>query len=172
VLAVGQQDDAEDLAAPDGGKSDGFLATQKLGDTYPISYYTEADLPVLAKLARSYTTLDNYFCSIAGATWPNRTSPQFSWRCGLDGERGLSGIVLDPNFDANGYVYLYYTTADKPIRNQLVRVTARYQPACLLEWNRRRGLERARVAHEIRGALGAVVSALVLTHRLVEGEGK
>ena len=61
-----------------GGKSDGFLATQKLGDTYPISYYTEADLPVLAKLARSYTTLDQYFCSIAGATWPNR----FYMHCG------------------------------------------------------------------------------------------
>src|SRR5260221_7453574 len=54
------------------GANDGFLKTQKLGDTYPISYYTEKDLPVVAKLARSYTTLDQYFCSIAGATWPNR----------------------------------------------------------------------------------------------------
>jgi phospholipase C len=54
------------------GASDGFLQTQRLGDTYPISYYTGEDLPVLAKLARSYTTLDHYFCSIAGATWPNR----------------------------------------------------------------------------------------------------
>jgi phospholipase C len=54
------------------GASDGFLKTQKLGDAYPISYYTEEDLPIIAKLARNYTTLDHYFCSIAGATWPNR----------------------------------------------------------------------------------------------------
>src|SRR5262245_13608505 len=28
--------------------------------------------------------------------------------CG-DGERGLLGIAVDPNFSANGYLYLYYT---------------------------------------------------------------
>jgi phospholipase C len=54
------------------GASDGFLETQPLGDTYPISYYTGEDLPVLATLARNYTTFDRYFCSLLGATWPNR----------------------------------------------------------------------------------------------------
>lgn len=55
-----------------GGACDGFLKTQAVGDTYPISYYTADDLPVLAELARSYTTFDQYFCSMLGATWPNR----------------------------------------------------------------------------------------------------
>src|SRR5215210_3568689 len=30
------------------------------------------------------------------------------------GERGLLGVVLDPDFESNGYVYVYYT-ARKPV---------------------------------------------------------
>ena len=40
------------------------------------------------------------------------------------GERGLIGIALDPNFPANGYLYLYYTTATAPIHNRISRFTA------------------------------------------------
>lgn len=54
------------------GKIDGFLKLQPDGDLFPLGYYTDEDLPVLATLARSYTTFDNYFCSMLGATWPNR----------------------------------------------------------------------------------------------------
>lgn len=39
------------------------------------------------------------------------------------GERGLDGIALDPNFDLNGFVYLYYTLPSEN-RNVVVRVTA------------------------------------------------
>ncbi len=38
-------------------------------------------------------------------------------------ERGLDGIVLDPDFDQNGYVYLYYTLPFEN-RNRVIRVTA------------------------------------------------
>jgi phospholipase C len=55
-----------------GGQCDGFLQTQRVGDQYPIGYYTDADLPALAQLARHYTTLDRYFCALLGPTWPNR----------------------------------------------------------------------------------------------------
>ncbi len=55
-----------------GGKMDGFMKTGPAGDTFPISYYTEAELPVLGALAKGYTTFDQYFCSFAGGTWPNR----------------------------------------------------------------------------------------------------
>src|SRR5213593_4435462 len=44
----------------DGGRCDGFLKTAAPGDTFPIGYYTAADLPVLAALATNYTTFDNY----------------------------------------------------------------------------------------------------------------
>ena len=55
-----------------GGRCDGFLKTAAPGDTFPISYYQEQDLPVMAALARNYTVSDNYFCSILAETYPNR----------------------------------------------------------------------------------------------------
>jgi phospholipase C len=54
------------------GRCDGFLRTAPVGDHFPISYYREGDLPVLGALATGYTTFDNYFCSMMGATWQNR----------------------------------------------------------------------------------------------------
>jgi phospholipase C len=50
---------------------DGFLRSGD-NDEYAIGYYVEADRPFLAALARHYTTLDGYFCSILGPTFPNR----------------------------------------------------------------------------------------------------
>src|SRR3984957_6797077 len=51
-------------------------------NTFPIGYYTNLDhhgrekmlpdLPVIGALARSYVTLDRYFCAFAGETFPNR----------------------------------------------------------------------------------------------------
>ena len=55
-----------------GGRNDGFLKTQPVGDHFPIGYYTPPSIPVTAALARNYTALDNYFCSILGPTYPNR----------------------------------------------------------------------------------------------------
>src|SRR5947209_2283920 len=55
-----------------GGKCDGWLATQASGDHYPIGYYAAAQVPILGALAQSYTLFDNYFCSMQGGTWPNR----------------------------------------------------------------------------------------------------
>jgi glucose/arabinose dehydrogenase len=40
------------------------------------------------------------------------------------GERGLLGIAFDPNFSANQFVYLYYTTSASPIHNRISRFTA------------------------------------------------
>lgn len=40
------------------------------------------------------------------------------------GERGLLGIAFDPNFSANQFVYLYYTTSTLPIHNRISRLTA------------------------------------------------
>ena len=54
-----------------GGTMDGFLRSGD-NDEYAIGYYREADRPFHGALARHYTTLDGYFCSILGPTWPNR----------------------------------------------------------------------------------------------------
>jgi phospholipase C len=55
----------------DQGAMDGFLRTGQ-NDLYCIGYYAEPDKPFLSALARNYTTLDAYFCSIHGPTFPNR----------------------------------------------------------------------------------------------------
>jgi len=52
------------------GKMDGFLRSGN--DVYSIGYYQEADLTFFGALARQYTTLDRYFCSFLGPTYPNR----------------------------------------------------------------------------------------------------
>jgi phospholipase C len=52
------------------GKMDGFLRSGN--DIFSIGYYQEEDLTFLGALARQYTTLDRYFCSFMGPTFPNR----------------------------------------------------------------------------------------------------
>lgn len=56
----------------DGGKVDGFLKTQPVGDQFPIGYYVKDDVPILGALAENFTAFDNYFCAMLGPTWPNR----------------------------------------------------------------------------------------------------
>src|SRR5688500_4801113 len=40
------------------------------------------------------------------------------------GERGLLGVAFDPNFAANQFVYVYYTTSTTPRHNRVSRFTA------------------------------------------------
>jgi len=63
------------------GRCDGWLQTQPVGDQFPIGYYTAADLPVTAALARGHTVLDRYFCSMMGPTGPNR---MYAWSATTD----------------------------------------------------------------------------------------
>jgi len=54
----------------DGGAMDNFARGRN--DDYAIGFYTEADRPFMAALARHYTTCEAYFCSFLGPTYPNR----------------------------------------------------------------------------------------------------
>jgi phospholipase C len=54
------------------GLNDGFLRTAPVGDQLSIGYYREADVGFRGELARSFTVLDSYFCSILAETYPNR----------------------------------------------------------------------------------------------------
>jgi len=40
------------------------------------------------------------------------------------GERGLLGVAFHPNFASNGYIYLYYTSAENGTHNRISRFTA------------------------------------------------
>jgi phospholipase C len=55
-----------------GGAMNGFLKTAAVGDTFPIGYFQEADLPFYSYAAKHWTICDRYFTSILGPTWPNR----------------------------------------------------------------------------------------------------
>jgi phospholipase C len=55
-----------------GGKMDGFLLPQPVGDQFPIGYYTASDLPFHSQAVANWTICDRYFCSILSSTFPNR----------------------------------------------------------------------------------------------------
>jgi phospholipase C len=54
-----------------GGDMNGFLIAGQ-NDTYAIGYYAQADRPFFNALALEYTTLDHFFSSHLGSTYPNR----------------------------------------------------------------------------------------------------
>ena len=56
----------------DGGLNDGWLFKGSGDDEFALGYYVEADRPFMSSLARHYTALDRYFCSILAETYPNR----------------------------------------------------------------------------------------------------
>jgi phospholipase C len=56
----------------DGGLNDGWLFKGSGDDDFALGYYVEADRPFMSSLARHYTSLDRYFCSILAETYPNR----------------------------------------------------------------------------------------------------
>jgi phospholipase C len=76
-----------------GGAMDGFLKTAKVGDTFPIGYFSAADVPFFANAARYWTICDNYHCSILGPTWPNR----FYMHSGQTDRLTTGGNTIDTN---------------------------------------------------------------------------
>ena len=51
-------------------------------------------------------------------------SPFISLTVNSSGERGLIGVVLDPDFSINNFIYLYYTVPGSPAHNRVSRFTA------------------------------------------------
>jgi phospholipase C len=80
-----------------GGANDGFLKTAPVGDQFSIGYYREGDVGIRGQLARSYTVLDQYFCSILAETYPNRFY-QHSARTDRVKNTGTTNVV-----DPQGY---------------------------------------------------------------------
>ncbi len=56
----------------------------------------------------------------AGALLP---TPMLSLTVDSNGERGLIGVTLHPDFASNGFVYVYYTTAESGTHNRVSRFT-------------------------------------------------
>ena len=54
----------------------GFILRNQLGapgDTEPMSYYDQTDLPFYYNLAENFAISDRHFCSLLGPTFPNRS---------------------------------------------------------------------------------------------------
>ena len=51
-------------------------------------------------------------------------TPFISLTVSSSGERGLLGIALDPDFQTNNFIYLYYTVPGSPPHNRISRFTA------------------------------------------------
>jgi uncharacterized protein (TIGR03437 family) len=51
-------------------------------------------------------------------------TPFLSLTVDSSGERGLLGVAFDPNFQANNFVYVYYTVPSTPRHNRVSRFTA------------------------------------------------
>ena len=65
----------EQVANGNGGYVSNFMKTRKAGGGNPgvvMAYHTAAQLPVYSYLAEHYCVCDHWFCSVPGATMPNR----------------------------------------------------------------------------------------------------
>jgi glucose/arabinose dehydrogenase len=51
-------------------------------------------------------------------------APFVSLTVASTGERGLIGVAIDPDFDTNRWIYLYYTVPGSPAHNRISRFTA------------------------------------------------
>lgn len=101
------------LASLPAGFSDAALAT---GLERPVSLDVAGDGRVFVTEQRG-----NIRIISGGGLLP---TPFATLDASSGGERGADGLVLDPDFAANGYVYVYYTAKTPFVHNQVVRLTA------------------------------------------------
>jgi len=90
------------------GAANGWLLDPS-NDKYCIGYYQEADIPFLAALARNYTTLDHYFVSFMGPTYPNRLFHLAAQTDRLDDSLDLTTLpTIFDRLSAAGVSHGYY----------------------------------------------------------------
>ena len=98
-------------------KDQGFLGPNSGNDEFAVSYYEAVDLPVYQQLVGTFTTFDQYFCSIMASTYPNRYYMHSAQSGGIENndfppERGeLTGWnwpTIWDLLDSNGITSAYY----------------------------------------------------------------
>ncbi|MBC8063810.1 MAG: PQQ-dependent sugar dehydrogenase, partial [Chlorobia bacterium] len=100
-----------------GGGSTGTLAAQvvvgNLSVPTALRFTPDGDIIFTEKATGNVRKVVN------GTVLPN---PIFSVSVESDGERGLLGLAIDPNYQANNFVYVFYTKASGT-ENEVVRFT-------------------------------------------------
>jgi len=113
----------------------GSLTAQSMTSDARHSFFADmySDAHFVNPISMAFAPDGRLFVAERGGTiWMIRPSggspsPAAFARLAVDStdERGVLGLALDPNFSANGYVYVYYTPNDvMPRRNRLSRLTA------------------------------------------------
>jgi phospholipase C len=93
------------------GKMDNWLPAHRAADgkngPFTMGYYTEDDIPFHFALAKNFTILDQYHCSLLGPTWPNRLYLMSAW---IDPE-GVDGGPIISNQHNQLYRWKSYPEA-------------------------------------------------------------
>jgi aldose sugar dehydrogenase len=104
------------IAEPTGGE---FLLERVLnGLAIPVSMAMAPDGRVFYN---ELLTGNVRIVDIVSGAWQLRPTPFYHVDVGQGRDQGLLGIVLDPNFTTNHYVYIYYVTSDRK-KNKLIRL--------------------------------------------------
>jgi phospholipase C len=95
------------------GAMDGWLLTHLASDgdangSFTMGYYEEEDIPFHWALAKAFTILDNYHCSVMGPTDPNR----LFWQHGGNDPQGKAG---GPVIETGGVADLTYETGQETL---------------------------------------------------------
>lgn len=124
-LGHGHDDSLQQFA--DGANS-GFVANS---GSQAMGYFAEADLPYMYRLAREFTTFDNWFCGILGPTWPNREyllAGTSAGRTANEFSKGTLGLrektIFHQMIEAGGDFGIYYT--DLPFSALYLDLVFRY----------------------------------------------
>jgi glucose/arabinose dehydrogenase len=123
VLSIGGgtscgEDKGGSGSSPPGGSSTGGLQLQPVlsNVNFPVGlaqspdgrvFFNERLTGNIRIIAPPWQLVSTPFCQLSIAT---------------NGEQGLLGLTLDPNFSTNHFAYVYYTAA-APVRNRVVRYT-------------------------------------------------
>lgn len=118
------------LGNPESTKTIAFTIAEPSGGELRLEpVLTGVNMPVAMAMApdgrvfyNEWRTGNVRIVDIVGGVWQLRPIPFYHVDVGQVVEQGLLGIVLDPNFSTNHYVYIYYVTADGQ-QNRLLRLT-------------------------------------------------
>lgn len=106
------------ITNPGGGGGEFSLEPVLSGLAVPVSMALAPDRRVFYNELRAGNVR---IVDIVGGVWKLRPTPFYHVDAGQGTDQGLLGIVLDPNFTTNHYVYIYYVTRDGK-KNRLIRL--------------------------------------------------
>ncbi len=108
-----------------------FIFTESYAQTFPAGFSQVKVADIVYPTSMAFATDGRIFCTEkAGKVKIIKngsvlTNPFLEVSVNQLDERGLGGITLDPEFEENNFVYIYYTTSAVPIHNKLSRFTAK-----------------------------------------------